>query len=198
MSKQHYDEEARQEAMSHVRGILRFIGENPDREGLLDTPKRVVKAILDHFSGYTKDAKKELERTFENTEGYEELVLVSDIELFSHCEHHMVPFVGKAHVGYIPNGRIVGLSKLPRVVDIFAKRLQNQERLTVQIADAINESLHPKGVAVVIEAQHFCMCYRGVKKPGAWTTTSKLHGVFLNNPATRAEFFDLIRLRRGQ
>lgn len=198
MSKQHYDEEAQQEAMSHVRGILRFIGENPDREGLLDTPKRVVKAMLDHFSGYTKDAKKELERTFENAEGYEELVLISDIELFSHCEHHMVPFVGKAHVGYIPNGRIVGLSKLPRVVDIFAKRLQNQERLTVQIADAINESLNPKGVAVVIEAQHFCMCYRGVKKPGAWTTTSKLHGVFLNNPATRAELFDLIRLRRGQ
>ena len=184
--------------MSHVRGILRFIGENPDREGLLDTPKRVVKAMLDHFSGYTKDAKKELERTFENAEGYEELVLISDIELFSHCEHQMVPFVGKAHVGYIPNGRIVGLSKLPRVVDIFAKRLQNQERLTVQIADAINESLNPKGVAVVIEAQHFCMCYRGVKKPGAWTTTSKLHGVFLNNPATRAELFDLIRLRRGQ
>lgn len=198
MSKQHHDEEARQEAMSHVRGILRFIGENPDREGLLDTPKRVVKAMLDHFSGYTKDAKKELERTFENTEGYEELVLVSDIELFSHCEHHMVPFVGKAHVGYIPNGRIVGLSKLPRVVDIFAKRLQNQERLTVQIADAINESLHPKGVAVVIEAQHFCMCYRGVKKSGAWTTTSKLHGVFLKDPATRAELFALIRLRRGQ
>jgi GTP cyclohydrolase I len=198
MSNPHYSEEKLQEAMSHVRGFLRFIGEDPDREGLLDTPKRVVKAMLDQFSGYGEDPKKELDRTFENVEGYEELVLITDIELFSHCEHHMVPFVGKAHVGYIPNNRIVGLSKLPRVVDIFAKRLQNQERLTVQIADAINDSLCPKGVAVVIEAQHFCMCYRGVKKPGAWTTTSKLHGVFLNNPATRAELFDLIRMRRGQ
>jgi GTP cyclohydrolase I len=198
MSNLHYSEEKFQEAMDHVRGLLRFIGEDPDREGLLDTPKRVVKAMLDQFSGYAEDPKKELDRTFENVEGYEELVLITDIELFSHCEHHMVPFVGKAHVGYIPNNRIVGLSKLPRVVDIFAKRLQNQERLTVQIADAINDSLRPKGVAVVIEAQHFCMCYRGVKKPGAWTTTSKLHGVFLNNPATRAELFDLIRMRRGQ
>jgi len=163
MSNPHYSEEKLQEAMSHVRGLLRFIGEDPDREGLLDTPKRVVKAMLDQFSGYAEDPKKELDRTFENVEGYEELVLITDIELFSHCEHHMVPFVGKAHVGYIPNNRIVGLSKLPRVVDIFAKRLQNQERLTVQIADAINDSLCPKGVAVVIEAQHFACVTVDVK-----------------------------------
>jgi len=123
-------------------------------------------------------------------------VLVSDIELYSHCEHHMVPFVGKAHVAYIPDGRMVGLSKLARVVDVFAKRLQVQEKLTAQIADAIQDVLQPKGTAVILQCQHFCMCYRGVKKPSAWTTTSKLHGLFMNNPATRAELFTLIGMKR--
>jgi GTP cyclohydrolase IA len=185
-----------EEAQTHVRGILKFLGENPDREGLQDTPMRVVKALGEHFSGYGLDPGEYLARTFEDVEGYDELVLVSDIEVFSHCEHHMVPFVGKAHVAYIPNGRVVGLSKLARVVDVFAKRLQVQEKLTTQIAGAIQTHLAPQGVAVIMQCQHFCMCYRGVKKPGAWTTTSKLHGIFLADPAARMELFTLIGLRR--
>ena len=135
------------------------------------------------------------ERTFGEVNGYDELVLVSDIQLHSHCEHHMVPFVGKAHVAYIPGGRVVGLSKLARVVDVYAKRLQVQEKLTAQVADTINEVLQPQGVAVIIQCQHFCMCYRGVRKPGSWTTTSKLHGVFLRDAAARMELFTLIGMR---
>jgi GTP cyclohydrolase I len=182
-------------AMEHVRGILRYIGEDPDREGLRETPRRVVGTMAEHFRGYHQDPREYLARTFEDTKGYSELVLVSDIELYSHCEHHMVPFVGKAHVAYIPNGRMVGLSKLARVVDVYAKRLQVQERLTAQIADAIHEALTPQGTAVILRCQHFCMCYRGVKKPGAWTTTSKLHGSFLKNAATRMELFTLLGLK---
>ncbi len=164
-------------AMAMVRGLLQFIGEDPYREGLRDTPKRVVQAMRDHFRGYGEDPATYLSRTFTEVEGYNELVLVSDIELHSHCEHHMVPFVGKAHVGYIPDGKVVGLSKIARVVDVFAKRLQVQEKLTAQIADTIWNALQPQGVAVILQCQHFCMCYRGVRKPGSWTTTSKLHGV---------------------
>jgi GTP cyclohydrolase IA len=182
-------------AMDHIRGLLRFIGEDPSREGLLDTPKRVVQAMKDHFAGYAQDPREILARTFTEVEGYDELVLVSDIELHSHCEHHMVPFVGKAHVAYIPDGKVVGLSKLARVVDVFAKRLQVQEKLTAQIAGAINDALKPQGVAVILQCRHFCMCYRGVKKPGSWTTTSKLHGVFLENQATRMELFTLLSVR---
>jgi GTP cyclohydrolase I len=185
------------QAESHVRGLLRFLGEDPDREGLRDTPSRVVRALGEHFSGYTRDPASYLAKTFTEVDGYDELVLVSDIEVFSHCEHHMVPFVGKAHVGYIPNGRVVGLSKLAWVVDVFAKRLQVQEKLTKQIADAIQTHLKPQGVAVVVQCQHFCMCYRGVKKPGSWTTTSKLHGIFLADPAARMELLTLIGLRRN-
>jgi GTP cyclohydrolase IA len=185
----------RQQAMAHVRGLLDFIGEDPDREGLRETPRRVVGALEEHFRGYQEDAQQYLGRTFTDAHGYSELVLVSDIELYSHCEHHMVPFVGKAHVAYIPNGRMVGISKLARVVDVFAKRLQVQEKLTVQIAEAIQESLQPMGTAVILQCQHFCMCYRGVKKPGSWTTTSKLTGIFLKNQATRAELFTLIGLK---
>ncbi|MBA2479915.1 MAG: GTP cyclohydrolase I FolE [Planctomycetes bacterium] len=184
-------------AMGHVRGLLTHIGEDPDREGLVDTPKRVVRAMAEHFAGYHLSPKAFLERTFEDVEGYDELVLVSDIEVHSHCEHHMVPFVGKAHVGYIPRGRIVGLSKLARVVDAYARRLQVQEKLTTQIANVIEEVLKPQGVAVVLQCQHFCMCYRGIKKPGSWTTTSKLHGVFLENSASRLELFTLIGMKRG-
>jgi GTP cyclohydrolase I len=184
------------EAEAHVRGLLRFVGEDPDREGLLDTPARVVRAYAEHFSGYGQDAATYLAKTFQEVEGYDELVLVSDIEVFSHCEHHMVPFVGKAHVAYIPDGRVVGLSKLARVVDVFAKRLQVQEKMTKQIADAIQTQLRPQGVAVIVQCQHFCMCYRGVKKPGSWTTTSKLHGVFLANAASRMELLTLIGLKR--
>jgi GTP cyclohydrolase IA len=183
-------------AEDHVRGILRFLGEDPEREGLLATPARVVRAMGEHFSGYAQDPGEYLAKTFEEVDGYDELVLVSDIEVFSHCEHHMVPFVGKAHVAYIPNGRVVGLSKLARVVDVFAKRLQVQEKLTKQIADAIQGHLEPQGVAVIMQCQHFCMCYRGVKKPGSWTTTSKLHGLFLLDPAARMELLTLIGMKR--
>lgn len=186
-----------EEAQDSVRSLLRFLGEDPAREGLQETPARVVRALGEHFSGYGLDPGEYLSKTFEEVEGYDELVLVSDIEVFSHCEHHMVPFVGKAHVAYIPDGRVVGLSKLARVVDVFAKRLQVQEKLTKQIADAIQSHLTPQGVAVIMQCQHFCMCYRGVKKPGSWTTTSKLHGIFLKDPAARMELFTLIGLRRG-
>ena len=185
-------------ALAHVRGLLQHIGEDPDREGLSETPMRVVKAMAEHFAGYASDPKVHLAKTFEDVEGYDELVLVSDIDLHSHCEHHMVPFVGKAHVAYIPAGRVVGLSKLARVVDGYSRRLQVQERLTVQVADAIQEVLRPQGVAVIMQCQHFCMCYRGVRKPGSWTTTSKLHGVFLENPASRLELFTLLGTSPGQ
>src|SRR5262245_63765623 len=190
-------EAARQQAEHHVRELLRLIGDDPDREGLTDTPARVVRSMEEHFGGYAQDPREHLDRTFDEVQGYDELVLVSDIEVYSHCEHHMVPFVGKAHVGYIPKGRVVGLSKLARVVDVFAKRLQVQEKLTVQIAQAIEDSLAPQGVAVVLQCQHFCMCYRGVKKPGSWTTTSRLRGIFLNDAAARLELLTLLGLRRG-
>jgi len=183
-------------AMEHVRGLLQFIGEDPDRQGLRDTPKRVIGAMKDHFRGYHEDPASHLKKTFTEVEGYNELVLITDIELHSHCEHHMVPFVGKAHVAYIPDGRVVGLSKLARVVDAFAKRLQVQEKLTAQIADTIQSTLNPQGVAVILQCQHFCMCYRGVKKPGSWTTTSKLHGCFLKNPSSRMELFTLLGMKR--
>ncbi len=182
-------------AMANVRSLLSFIGEDPDREGLLDTPQRVVKAMHEHFWGYHADPFEPLQRTFGEIDGYDELVLLQDIEVHSHCEHHMVPFIGRAHVAYIPNGRVVGLSKLARVVDIYSKRLQVQEKLTAQIANAINTTLRPRGVAVVIQARHFCMCYRGVRQAAAVTTTSKLHGSFLTNPAARMELFTLLSLK---
>ena len=178
-----------------IRTLLGYIGEDPDREGLRDTPGRVVRAYEEHFSGYNEDPVAHLGTTFEDVNGYDELVLVSDIQLHSHCEHHMVPFVGKAHVAYIPGGRVVGLSKLARVVDTYARRLQVQEKLTAQVADCINDTLSPQGVAVIIQCQHFCMCYRGVRKPGSWTTTSKLHGLFLRDAAARMELFTLIGMK---
>ncbi|MCB9597107.1 MAG: GTP cyclohydrolase I FolE [Sandaracinaceae bacterium] len=182
-------------AEAHIKALLEYIGDDPNREGLRETPERVVRAFAEHFAGYTDDPKEHLATTFGEVNGYDELVLVTDIQLHSHCEHHMVPFVGKAHVAYIPGGRVVGLSKLARVVDVFARRLQVQEKLTAQIADTINEELQPQGVAVIIQAQHFCMCYRGVRKPGSWTTTSKLHGVFLRDAAARMELFTLIGMK---
>src|SRR4051812_15269761 len=190
-------EKGRQEAEEHVRALLRLIGDDPNREGLTETPARVARSFEEYFSGYGQNPAEHLERTFEEVQGYDELVLVSDIDVYSHCEHHMVPFVGKAHVGYIPKGRVVGLSKLARVVEAFARRLQVQEKLTTQIANVIQEVLSPQGVAVVLQCQHFCMCYRGVKKPGSWTTTSKLHGVFLENSASRLELFTLIGMKKG-
>jgi len=184
------------QALAAVRTLIEFIGENPEREGLARTPRRVLDAMRDHFKGYHEDPAVYLSRTFSEVNGYNELVLISDIELHSHCEHHMVPFVGKAHVAYIPNGKVVGLSKIARVVDVFAKRLQVQEKLTAQIADAIHDALNPQGVAVILHCQHFCMCYRGVRKPGAWTTTSKLHGCFLNEDASRLELLTLIGMKK--
>lgn len=189
-------EDRAQEAMEHVRGLLEYIGEDPEREGLLRTPQRVIASLTEQFRGYNEDPRKFLSRTFAEVEGYNELVLISDIELYSHCEHHMVPFVGKAHVAYIPDGKVVGLSKIARVVDAFAKRLQVQEKLTAQIADTIWDVLKPQGVAVILQCQHFCMCYRGVKKPGSWTTTSKLRGCFLKNDASRLELLTLIGMKR--
>jgi len=186
------------EGMQHVRGLLEYIGEDVNREGLLETPARVLAAMHEHFSGYKEDPREHLEKTFEEVEGYDEVVLVSDIAVHSHCEHHMVPFVGKAHVAYIPRGRVVGLSKLARVVEGYSKRLQVQEKLTMQIANAIEEVLDPKGVAVIIQCQHFCMCHRGVHKPNSWTTTSKLTGAFMNNPSSRLELFQLIGMNKSE
>jgi len=181
-----------QNALESVRKLLKYIGDDPNREGLQETPGRVLAAFDEYFSGYREDPREHLEKTFEEVEGYDEMVLVSDIDVYSHCEHHLAPFVGKAHVAYLPNGRVVGLSKLARVVDVYARRLQVQEKLTMQIAKVINDVLKPAGVAVIIQCQHFCMCHRGVKKPNAWTTTSKLTGAFLNNPSSRLELFNLI------
>ncbi len=187
----------REAAMACVRGLLRFIGEDENREGLQETPGRVVDAMLEHFCGYRENPAQHLLKTFEEVEGYDEIVLVSDIDVHSHCEHHLVPFVGKAHVAYIPNGRVVGLSKLARVVDGYAKRLQVQEKLTMQISQALEEVLQPQGTAVIIQCQHFCMCHRGVHKPNSWTTTSKLTGAFLNNASSRSELFQLIEMNRS-
>ncbi|MBW1905499.1 MAG: GTP cyclohydrolase I FolE [Deltaproteobacteria bacterium] len=186
-----------QEAEECVRKLLAHLGDDPEREGLVDTPRRVLSAMKEHFRGYEEDPVAHLSRTFSEVEGYDELVLISDIEIYSHCEHHVVPFVGKAHVAYIPDGKVVGLSKIARVVDTFAKRLQVQEKLTAQIANTINETLTPQGTAVILQCQHFCMCYRGVRKPGSWTTTSRLTGCFLEDEAARMELLTLIGMPRS-
>jgi GTP cyclohydrolase I len=170
-----------------VKVILKNIGEDPEREGLLETPKRVAKAHKEFFAGYSQDPKKVL-KTFTN-EGYEEMLLVKDIEYYSHCEHHMVPFFGKAHVAYIPDEKITGLSKIPRLIEIFAKRLQNQERLTAQIANTLYKELNAKGVAVYIDGKHLCMCARGVEKTNSKTITTAFLGDFKTNCALRSDFF---------
>ena len=181
----------REEAEAAVRTMLAWTGDNPDREGLVETPKRVVRAYEQFFAGYEMDPKEVLSKVFEEVEGYDEMVIVKDIRVESHCEHHIVPILGKAHVGYLPNKRIVGISKLARVVDIFGKRLQTQEVMTAQIANVINEVLEPKGVAVM-NAKHQCMTTRGVHKPESSTITSTMLGAFRENPDTRAEFMNLI------
>ncbi len=186
-----YHEDKTEALAGHVEEILRLVGENPEREGLLKTPERVAKAYQFLTHGYGLDPHVIL-RSALFEEDYNEMILVRDIEVYSLCEHHMLPFFGKAHVAYIPNGRIVGLSKIPRVVDVFARRLQVQERLTIQIRDAITEVLEPQGVAVVIEAQHLCMMMRGAEKQNSFTATSAMSGEFLNNIHTRAEFMRLI------
>ncbi|NNF04180.1 MAG: GTP cyclohydrolase I FolE [Rhodothermales bacterium] len=186
-----YDSETVDKLAHHVRETLGLIGENAEREGLIKTPERVAKAQLFLTQGYQQDPH-EILRSATFDEEYDEMILVRDIELYSLCEHHMVPFFGKAHVAYIPNRKIVGLSKIPRVVDVFARRLQVQERLTIQIRDAIERALEPQGVAVVIEATHLCMVMRGVQKQHSVTTTSSMSGPFLDHPHTRAEFMRLI------
>ena len=187
-----YSPEAIEELKVHYREILRLLGEDPDREGLLKTPERVAKAMSFITKGYAQDPIAIL-RSAMFKEEYQQMVLVKDIELFSVCEHHMLPFIGKAHVAYIPNGHITGLSKIARVVECFARRLQVQERLTVQIRDCIQQALNPIGVAVVIEASHTCMQMRGVEKQRSITTTSAFTGIFLSDPRTRDEFMQLIR-----
>jgi GTP cyclohydrolase IA len=186
-----YSDETTARLAAHTRETLALIGEDAGREGLAKTPERVAKALQFLTHGYGLDPRRILESAlFE--ESYSEIIVVKDIEVYSLCEHHMLPFFGKAHVAYIPNGRIVGLSKIPRVVDVFARRLQVQERMTLQIRDAIQDVLRPQGVAVVIEAQHLCMMMRGAEKQNSVTTTSAMSGVFLSNPTTRTEFMRLI------
>lgn len=187
-----YDESVTKEMATHVSAILKGIGEDEQREGLLKTPERVARSMLYLTQGYAMDYRAILESAL-FAEDYNEMILVKDIEIFSLCEHHMLPFFGKAHVAYIPDGKIVGLSKLPRLVDVFARRLQVQERLTLQIRDAIEEVLEPQGVAIVIEATHLCMVMRGVQKQHSITTTSAMSGAFMDNENTRAEFMRLIR-----
>ena len=177
-----------------VRKLLLWAGDDPDREGLVGTPDRVARAYKEFFAGYEQDPEEILRTTFEEVEGYDEMVLVKDIGVESHCEHHMVPIIGRAHIAYIPNNRVVGISKLARVVDIFAKRLQIQEKMTAQIANAIENVLQPKGIAVVIDASHQCMTTRGVNKPESSTVTSSMRGVFKDNPRTRNEFLNFINL----
>lgn len=183
---------SRDEAEEAVRTLLRWAGDDPAREGLLDTPKRVVKSFEEFYAGYHTDPEEELRRTFEETEGYDEMVMLRGIRFESHCEHHMVPILGTAHVAYLPKNRVVGISKLARVVDIFAKRLQTQETMTVQIAQTIESALQPRGVAIVIDAEHQCMTTRGIHKPGVSTVTSHMLGAFRENPEARREFLAMI------
>ena len=183
---------SRKQAEEAVKLLIKWAGDNPEREGLLETPKRVVNSYKEFFSGYDSKPEQILSKTFDEVEGYDEMVIVRDITIESHCEHHMVPFIGIAHIGYIPDKRIVGISKLARIADVFAKRLQTQEIMTAQIADTINEVLKPKGVAVVIDAQHQCMTTRGTHKTESSTITSRMLGLFRTNSNTRSEFMNLI------
>ncbi len=191
------DPVTRDQAEDAVRILLRWAGEDPAREGLLDTPKRVVKAYGDWFSGYQEDPREFLARTFEEVAGYDEMIVLRDIEFESHCEHHMAPIIGRAHVGYLPDGKVVGISKLARVVETYARRFQVQEKMTAQIARCIQDVLQPIGVAVVVEAKHQCMTTRGVHKTGVSMVTSKMLGTFRTDPMTRAEFLDVIAVKRG-
>ena len=192
------DAAARQAAEDAVRTLLRWAGEDPGREGLLDTPKRVVKAYRDWFSGYAQDPRDYLARTFEEVAGYDELIVLRDIEFESHCEHHMAPIIGRAHIGYLPDGKVVGISKLARVVDTYARRFQVQEKMTAQIADCIADVLQPRGVGVVIEGAHECMTTRGVHKRGVSMITSKMLGTFREDARTRAEFLQFIGVGSGR
>ena len=185
------DRPSREDAEAAVRTLIRWAGEDASREGLLDTPARVVRSYQELFAGYEADPRRFLERTFEEVGGYDELVVLRDIRFVSFCEHHMLPVVGRAHVGYLPNERVVGISKLARVVNGYARRLQIQEKMTAEIATAIHEVLQPKGVGVVIEAEHSCMTLRGVNSPVSSLSTSQLIGLVRDDPRTRAEFLRL-------
>jgi GTP cyclohydrolase I len=180
------------EAEQAVRVLIRWAGDDPEREGLVGTPERIVRAYREYFSGYDEDPVELLERTFEAIDGYDEIVVLKDIRFESHCEHHLAPFIGKVHVAYLPNNRVVGISKLARLVDVYAKRLQIQEKMTSQIANTVDEILQPKGVAVVIEAAHQCMTTRGVHKPGVTMVTSRMLGVFRDDPSSRREVLAMI------
>ncbi|MFQ5955045.1 MAG: GTP cyclohydrolase I FolE [Kiloniellales bacterium] len=182
----------REEVEAAVRTLIRWAGDEPEREGLIDTPSRVARAYEEFFSGYAIDPVEELRRTFQETDGYDEMVVLRDIRVESFCEHHMVPIIGKAHVAYLPDRRIVGISKLARVVDAYARRLQIQEKMTTQVANTINQVLEPQGVAVVIEAYHHCMTTRGVHKADVAMVTSRMIGAFRENPSTRREFLAMI------
>ena len=183
---------SREQAEEAVRTLICWTGDDPDREGLIETPKRVVKAYEEFFEGYDINPEEVLKKTFEEVQGYDDAVIVRNIRVESHCEHHIVPILGVAHVGYIPNNRVVGISKLARVVEIFGKRLQTQETMTAQIADTIQKVLEPKGVAVVVDASHQCMTTRGIHKTESSTITSRMLGAFRDNPETRSEFMNLI------
>ena len=184
---------SREEAEAAVRTLLLWTGDDPAREGLIDTPKRVVKAFEELYRGYRVDPEAILDRVFEEVEGYGSIVLVRDIPFYSHCEHHMVPFVGKAHIAYYPSAGVVGLSKLARLVDVYARRLQTQESLTAQIVNAMEDFLKPRGVAILIEAEHMCMSMRGVQKVGVSTLTTEFTGVFRDDPAEQARFMMMVK-----
>lgn len=184
---------SQEEAEAAVRLLLRWAGENPDREGLLDTPKRVAKSYKELFAGYEESPQEILGTTFEEVGGYDDMVLVKDISFHSHCEHHMVPIIGKAHVAYLPDGKVVGLSKIARTVEIFTRRLQTQENITAQIANSIQTILKPRGVAVLLEAEHMCMAMRGIRKQGSSTITTTFTGEFRNNAHEQVRFMSLIR-----
>jgi GTP cyclohydrolase I len=187
----------REEAEAAVRTLIRWAGDDPTREGLLDTPKRVAKAFREFYSGYGEDPSEILDKIFAEVEGYDDIVLVRDIPFHSHCEHHMVPFFGVAHVAYYPTKGVVGLSKLARLVDAYARRLQTQETMTSQIAKAMVSALGPRGVAVMIEAEHMCMSMRGIQKAGAMTLTTQFTGIFKEDPAEQVRFLTLVRNSRG-
>jgi GTP cyclohydrolase I len=189
---------SREQAEEAVRTLLRYAGEDPAREGLLDTPRRVVKAYGDWFSGYAIDPEEYLKRTFEEVAGYDEMIVLRDIEYESHCEHHMAPIIGKAHIGYIPDGAVVGISKLARVVEAYARRFQVQEKMTAQIARCIEQVLKPRGVGVVVVGAHECMTTRGIHKRGVSMVTSKMLGSFRDDARTRAEFLNFIEIGPGR
>jgi len=193
MEKPVTDRPSQEEVEAAVLTLLRWTGDNPAREGLVETPRRVAKAYREMFSGYDQCPAEELGRTFDEVQGYNDMVLIRDIRFHSHCEHHMVPIIGKAHVAYLPDGKVVGLSKIARVVDIFARRLQTQESMTAQIAGVIQDVLKPRGVAVLIEAKHMCMAMRGIRKEGSTTLTTTFTGAFNDTPEEQARFMMMLR-----